>query len=183
VSAIEKQTEAASRVEHAVKRAARYLRVYPEQGWRTAATEATLVDGLRCEIREGDVRIVADLSPKSGGEGAGPNPGTLGRGALAACVAMNLAMRAALLQIPLRAVRVRVEADYDARGEYVPGACEPGYRQVRVAVTVESDAPREAVDQALAEMEATTAFLGTFRRAVDVRLQTTVVASGQEAAA
>lgn len=155
----------------------------PKNGRGTASTEAVLTEGLRCEIADGDYRLVADMSPRAGGESAGPNPGVLGRGALVACIAMNVSMRATLLRVPIGRVHVRVEADYDARGEYIPGASRPGYQQMRVAVTVESEAGEDAVERVLDEALATTAFLDTYRRPVDVRVETKVVAPAREEAA
>ncbi|MEZ5360786.1 MAG: OsmC family protein [Bryobacterales bacterium] len=127
--------------------------------------------------------MLVDLSPKMGGEDAGPNPGMLGRGALATCVAMNAVMRAAVRGIVLDKVHVRVEADYDARGEMMPGAGDPGYSHMRVELTVESRAPRSEVELALEEAKQTTAFLDTFRRPVDVTLVTNLIAADREEAA
>ena len=107
----------------------------------------------------------------------------LGRGALATCVAMNAVMRAAVRGIVLDKVHVRVEADYDARGEMMPGAGDPGYSHMRVKLTVESRAPRSEVELALEEAKKTTAFLDTFRRPVDVSLVTNLVAANREDAA
>jgi uncharacterized OsmC-like protein len=178
-----KESPVAARVRRAAELARRAIAMRPEAALRTASTQATLTEGLRCEIAEGDFRLVADMSPKMGGEGAGPNPGVLGRGALAACIAMNVSMRAALLRVPIHRVHVRVEADYDARGEFIPGASDPGYQQLRVALTVESEAGEDAVQRVLDEALATTAFLDTFRRPVDVQVEAKIVASAREEAA
>jgi hypothetical protein len=74
----------------------------------TAVTRVRLVDGLACEIEEGAWKLVADMSPKSGGEGKGPNPGILGRGALGSCLAIGYAMWAARLGVPLTSLEVEV---------------------------------------------------------------------------
>ena len=93
------------------KRNARAISIVPESVQRTAVTEVLLTEGLRCEITEGPWKMVSDMSEKWGGESAGPNPGVLGRGALGSCLSMNIAMWAAMQQIPVESIQVRVEAD------------------------------------------------------------------------
>jgi uncharacterized OsmC-like protein len=94
-------------------RNARALELRPAIGQGTARTTARLVDGLRCEVREGPWTLTVDMGQKSGGSGAGPNPGVLGRASLASCLAISYAMLAARREIALKAVEVDVEADYD----------------------------------------------------------------------
>ncbi len=103
-------------IKTAFERKQRALRARPYLGQGTATTRVRLLDGLQCSVEEGDWRLLADMSPRSGGDGAGPNPGMLGRGALAACLAMTARLWAAYLTIPLEELEVEVQADYDARG-------------------------------------------------------------------
>ena len=94
----------------------------PDRGLLTCRTRARLVDGLRCEIEDGPWRLAADMPAKVGGDETAPTPGVLGRGALASCLAIGIATWAARLGIPLDALEVEVEADFDARGELGIGA-------------------------------------------------------------
>ncbi len=57
------------------------------------------------------------MSQTAGGTSVGPSPGVLGRGALGSCLAIGCAMWAARLGVPIDALEVEVEADYDSRGE------------------------------------------------------------------
>lgn len=91
-----------------------------------------LKPGLECEVEEGTWKMTVGMSEKSGGTNAGPNPGILGRGALGTCLAIGYAMWAARLGVPIDALEVDVEADYDRRGELgVADDVPPGYTQVR----------------------------------------------------
>lgn len=152
------------------------LTLRPAKGKGTATTTVRMTDGLTCEVEEGAWRFACDTSEKGGGHDAGPNPGTLGRGALGACLAMTLTRFAACEGIALAGLCIEVEADYDARGEYgVSDEVPPGYSAVRCIVTVESEAPEAEIARLFAEAERCTAFLDTFRRAVPVTCETWIV--------
>ncbi|NNF56933.1 MAG: OsmC family protein [Rhodothermaceae bacterium] len=158
------------------ERRAQALTLRPSKGQGTATTTVHMTDGLSCEIKEGAWRFACDTSEKGGGHDTGPNPGTLGRGALGACLAMTLVRFAACEGIALDGLTVEVEADYDACGEYgVSDEVPPGYRAMRCILTIESDAPEAEIARLLTEAERGTAFLDTFRRAVPVTCETWIV--------
>jgi uncharacterized OsmC-like protein len=151
------------------ERTAEMLAAKPARGHLTRATRARLVDGLRCEIEEGPWRFAADLPAKVGGDESAPTPGALGRGALASCLTIGIAAWAARLGVPLDAVEVEVQADFDARGELGIGDVPPGYQEVRYAVAIESPAPRAELDRLLATVERTSPYLDIFGRPVPLR--------------
>ncbi len=165
------------------QRNARAVAIFTESMHRTAVTEVRLDQGLRCEIEEGPWKLVADMSEKWGGASAGPNPGVLGRGALGSCLAMNIATWAAVQQLELRSIRIRVEADYDARSISKPMEFAPGYEQVRIHVWIESPEGESEVRRLMSFVEQATAYIDTFRRPMDVRVQTEVVESASKGAA
>ena len=84
--------ETVQRIKTAFERNAQALQLRPALGQKTAVTSVRVVDGLKCEIAEGDWKIVADLGENRGGNNAGPTPGVLGRGALGSCLAMGYIM-------------------------------------------------------------------------------------------
>jgi uncharacterized OsmC-like protein len=114
-------------------------------GKETGKTRVRLRPGLRCDIEDGPWKLTAGVSENSGGTSAGPDPGTFGRGALGSCLAMNYANWAAKLDVPIEAIEVEVEGDYDVRGFYGLAELPPGYSEVRYRVKIESDAPEEAI--------------------------------------
>jgi uncharacterized OsmC-like protein len=156
------------RVRTAFERNARALAKRPSIGRGTAVTTVRVTDGLTCEIEEGRWRFPCDMSEKHGGTEAGPNPGTLGRGALGACLAMNYARWAAHFGVPLTALTVEVEADYDAGGEYGTSDVRPGYEAIRTVVTIESEASEAEVCRLLDTADQYTAFLDLFRNGTSV---------------
>ena len=151
------------------ERHVRLLSARPERGRLSCATRARLVDGLRCEIEEGPWKFAADMPAKVGGSGTAPNPGVLGRGALAGCLTIGIAAWAARLRVPLDGLEVEVAADFDARGELGMGDVRPGYREVRYTVSIDSPAPRHEVERLLAMAERHSPYLDIFGRAIALK--------------
>ena len=84
------------------------------------------------------------------GTNGGPDPGILGRGALGSCLAIGCGTWAARLGVPIDALTVVVQGDYDGRGELgVADDVSPGYLQVGYRVTVTSQAPEADVQGVL----------------------------------
>jgi uncharacterized OsmC-like protein len=151
----------------------------PTRGHLTCATRARLVDGLRCEIEEGPWRLAADMPAKVGGDETAPTPGVLGRGALAGCLTIGIAAWAARLGVPLDALEVEVQADFDARGELGMGDVPAGYTAVRYRVSIESPASRERLDELLSVAERHSPYLDVFGR--PMALSRSVRRNGAEA--
>lgn len=142
----------------------------PSIGRGTATTRVRLKPGLECEIEDGVWRLTAGMSDKSGGTNAGPNPGVLGRGALGACLAVGYAMWAARLGVPIAALDIEVQADYDGRGELgMADDVPPGYLQVRYRVNVWSSAPEQDVCRVIDLADKYSAYRDVFARAQDMR--------------
>jgi uncharacterized OsmC-like protein len=133
-------SETTERIKSAFERNGRAVELRPSLGQKTAVTVARVVDGLRCEISEGRWTTTIDASEKSGGTGAGPDPGFVVRSALAGCFAMGYVMWAAHLGVPIDNVEVEVEADFDARGQHGAEGIPAGYSEVRYHVRIESSA-------------------------------------------
>jgi uncharacterized OsmC-like protein len=142
-----------------------HLGAHPEDAKGSGACLATVTDGLTVEIAEGDYRYTVDMPKGIGGKAAGPTPGFLGRGALASCLAMGYMMRAAKYGVPIDALTVRVEADFDDRGLFGIGEIPAGYTEVRYVVHVTSNAPEEDIQKVLDETDAHSPYLDVFSRA------------------
>jgi hypothetical protein len=81
--------------------------------------------------------------------------------------------------VPVDAVEVEVQADFDARGELGMGDVRPGYNEVRYLVAIESQASREELERLLAKVERTSPYLDVFGR--PVALRRTLRVNGEEA--
>ena len=139
--------EITERIKSAFERNGRAIELRPAMGQKTAVTRARIVEGVRCEVSEGRWNLVIDASEKSGGTGAGPDPGFVVRSALAACFAMGYATWAAHLGVPLSNVEVEIHADFDARGQHGVEGIPAGYSEVRYQVRIESNAPESDIQR------------------------------------
>jgi uncharacterized OsmC-like protein len=153
-----------------LERNARAVTLRPAVGQNTARTKVRLKPGLECEVTEGQWSLTVAMSEKSGGSGTGPNPGVLGRGALGSCLALGYAMWAIRMGVPIEALEVEIEADYDSRGELgLADDVPPGYTQVRYTVTVASSAPGDDVRRVIDTADRYSPYRDVFARAHDVR--------------
>lgn len=149
-------------------------------GKGTATTHVRLEESLTCHVRDGKWNFVADMSEKHGGSGQGPDPGVFGRTALGTCLAIAYRQWAAKLDIPLDAVEVEVQADYDSRGLYgVDENVSAGYSEIRYVVTVESSATEEDIHRLLDTADRHSPWLDDIRRPVPTKREVRIVAEAE----
>jgi uncharacterized OsmC-like protein len=154
-----------TKIKEIAERNAEMLAVKPTRGHLTGVTKARRVDGLRCEIEEGPWKLAADMPVKAGGDETAPTPGMLGRGALASCLVIGISMWAARLGVPLEALEVEVEGDFDARGELGVGTgIAPGYQEVRYLIAIDSPAPKQTITELLETAERHSPYVDVFSR-------------------
>lgn len=151
-------------IRETAERNAKLLALKPERGHLTAVTTARKGPGLHCEIAEGPWRLTADLPAKAGGGDTAPTPGMLGRGALASCLVIGISMWAARLGVPIDALEVEVQADFDARGELGVGDATAGYEEVRYRISIDSPADAQTVAALIEKAERHSPYLDVFSR-------------------
>jgi len=157
------------RIKERFERNARAVELRPSVGRYTSRSRVRLREGLTCDIEDGEHRLVADMSERSGGDALGPTPGVYGRAALGSCMTIAIAQWAARLDIRVDRLEVDVETDADEAGVYGTADVPPGYTQVRCIVTIESPAPSERVRDLLDVATARCLFWDVFARAMDLR--------------
>jgi uncharacterized OsmC-like protein len=102
---------------------------------------------IACKVETGRALAVAGLHPATGGSGAELCSGDMLLEALVACAGVTLKAVATALEIPLRAGTVRAEGDLDFRGTLGVAKDAPvGFREIRLAFDVDTDAPQEKID-------------------------------------
>ena len=105
---------------------------------------------VACKVETGRALAIAGLHPATGGTGAELCSGDMLLEALVACAGVTLKAVATALEIPLRAGTVRAEGDLDFRGTLgVDRAAPVGFRAIRLAIDLDTDAPQEKVDKLL----------------------------------
>src|SRR5829696_4845043 len=105
---------------------------------------------IACKVETGRALAVAGLHPATGGSGAELCSGDMLLEALVACAGVTLKAVATALEIPLRSGTVKAEGDLDFRGTLgVDKGAAVGFKTIRLAFEVDSDAPQEKIDQLL----------------------------------
>lgn len=126
-------------------------RTDPDAAVITLKAQGTLDDQhIACKVETGRALAVAGLHPATGGSGAELCSGDMLLEALVACAGVTLKAVATALEIELRKGVVRAEGDLDFRGTLgVDKAAPVGFRAIRLAFDLDTDAPQEKVDQLL----------------------------------
>lgn len=169
--------EGDDKIKSALERNAQAVSLRPAVGQGTAVTKVRLKPGLECAAEEGPWRLTVAMTEKYGGTNAGPNPGVYGRTALGSCLAIGYGMWAARLGVPIDALEVEVQADYDVRGELgVSDDVLPGYSAMRYVVRVESSAPEADILRVLDTADRYSSYRDDFMRAVPLAREVQITA-------
>ena len=153
------------KIKEAVARSTKALSLKPSLGLGTGISKTRITDGLTCEITEGNHTLVADMPEAAGGNVAGPTPGVYGRAALGSCLAIGYMMYASKMNIPVDALEVEIQADYNDGALFGTTTNVPaGYSEVRYTITVESDASEEELLQMFNEADSHSPYLDVFSR-------------------
>ncbi len=158
---------ASEKIKTALERCKKAFTLKPSMGRGTGLSKARIVNGLSCEITEGNWKFMVDMPEGIGGNNTAPTPGVYGRAALGSCLAIGYMMKAAELNINVQSLEVEVEADYDD-GALLGTADQhvyPGYLEVRYKINIESDEPEEKIMQMLDKGDQHSPYLDVFTRA------------------
>lgn len=122
----------------------------PEAAQITLQAEGRLGEGVTCSVDTGKALVVAGLHPATGGSGLAACSGDMLLEALVACAGVTLNAVATALGITLRDATLSAEGDLDFRGTLGLDREVPvGFRAIRLAVTLDTDAPQEQIDTLL----------------------------------
>lgn len=105
---------------------------------------------IACKVETGRALAIAGLHPATGGSGLDLCSGDMLLEALVACAGVTLKAVATAIGVPLRAANVYAEGDLDFRGTLGVDKNAPvGFAAIRLRFEVDTDAPREKLDQLL----------------------------------
>ncbi|HKK45578.1 MAG TPA: OsmC family protein [Balneolaceae bacterium] len=155
------------------------LSLKPSFGQYTTVTKISLRDGTTCEVEHGDWKFICDVGTDQGGNDAGPGPSVLQRAALGSCLAIGYSTWAAVLDIPIHSLKVEVEAEVDARGQFDLEDRPPGYKSLSYRVSIDSPASREEILRMLDKADACSPVLDDFTRPLEVNRKVQITASSQ----
>jgi uncharacterized OsmC-like protein len=137
-------------IRDAVSAAVNYLGEHPDDAHYTdTVATAVLESGLAVTVTGPDGVVVTTDMPKSvGGNNAAPSPGWLLRAAQASCLAMMIAMAAALEGLELGRIEIVVDSESDDRGILgIDDSVPAGPLSSRARVRVEGGVAREDLER------------------------------------
>lgn len=154
-----------AQIRTAIERTIKALTLKPALGRDTGISKTRIVEGLTCEVQEGNWKFHADMPPGAGGNGSAPSPGVYGRAAFGSCLAIGYMMQAARQGIEIQSLEVEVQADFDDGVLFgIHYDVPPGYTEVRYTVKIESNASEADILRVLDEGDAHSPYLDVFSR-------------------
>lgn len=166
-------------IKQAFERNKKAIELRPSIGLSTARTTIHVRNGTTCEIESGSKKLVCDIGTDAGGNDAGPGPGILERGALGSCLAIGYATWAAYLDVRIDNIKVEVESDFDASGQFGLAEIPPGFKELRYRVTIESSVPEEKIRELIETADAHSPVLDDFKRPIPVKREINIVQAKQ----
>ena len=163
------------KIKLAIERGIKALTLKPSLGLGTGQSKTRIKNGLTCEIQEGNWKFLADMPESVGGNALGPTPGVYGRAALGSCLAIGYMMKAATMNIPITALEVEVQADYDDGALLGTSKVAPGYLEVRYTITIESDAAEEDILKMIEDADQHSPYLDVFSRGQNCKREVHIV--------
>jgi uncharacterized OsmC-like protein len=125
-------------------------RATPDAALFTLRAQARLGEGVTCNVETGKALAIAGLHPATGGSGLAACSGDMLLEALVACAGVTMNAVATALGIELRDATLHAEGDLDFRGTLGVAKDAPvGFKEIRLAVTLDTDAPQEQIDTLL----------------------------------
>jgi uncharacterized OsmC-like protein len=116
----------------------------------TLRATGTLGEGISCSVQAGRALAEAGLHPASGGDGSQLCSGDMLLEALVACAGVTMRSVATSREITIRGGTVHAEGDIDFRGTMGVGGDVPvGFKAIRLRFQLDTDAPREQLDELL----------------------------------
>jgi uncharacterized OsmC-like protein len=150
----------------------------PEAAVVTLKAEGRLGEGVTCKVDTGRALVTAGLHPATGGNGLAACSGDMLLEALVACAGVTLGAVATALGITLRDATLRAEGDLDFRGTLGVAKDAPvGFRDIRLAVTLDTDATQEQIDSLLRLTERYCVVYQTLARTPALSVQATRAAT------
>jgi uncharacterized OsmC-like protein len=132
-------------------------------------------EGITCKVETGRVLAEAGLHPATGGDGIALCSGDMLLEALVACAGVTLKAVATALDVPLRGGTVKAEGDLDMRGTLgVDKAAPVGFREIRLAFELDSDASPEQLDTLMKLTERYCVVFQTLNKRPELKVARTV---------
>lgn len=143
-----------AQIRAAQERVITVLQQKPQAALSTVKGSARVEDGLTCTFQQGNREAVMDMGKVLGGDDKGPTPGFFIRAGVAGCVAIGIKLAATREAMPIEAIDVGIEMDFDDGALLGVGKNSAAPLATRLIISIQSPAPlaevTAMVDRALA---------------------------------
>jgi len=136
-------------IKAAIIRSEDRIRARPAIGRLTISSTARIRGDLTCKIEDESWKLTADMRKSLGDRNQGPDPGVFDRAAISSCLAIGYAVWFARMDIPLNAIDVEINADFNYGGVLGVSDVAASYSEFRYAVTVDSPAAEAEIIEVL----------------------------------
>ncbi len=173
--------ESQKNIKNKFERNQKALTLKPNLGISTGVSTTRVVDGLICEIKEGEWTLKTDMPQQIGGQGSAPTGGVLGRAALGSCLATGYMLWASKLNIEIKSLEISIEADYDDGALFATSSAYPGYSEIRYNVHIESSSTPKEIEAFLDKADKHSPYLDVFSRAISCKREVKLTTSQSHA--
>ena len=105
------------------------------------------------------------------GSGNAPNSISTLMQALASCLSVSMVYHAAARDIPIDKLTIHIDGDIDLHGFLgLSSEVRPGFQDIRVTVDVQSQAPREDIEELLRYAQRVSPIVDTLRNRIPVEI-------------
>lgn len=128
--------------------------------------------GFQSESRSRDFDPVPSDEPLAlGGEDTAPNPVEQVLGAFGNCLAVGYAANATVAGIELKSLRIELEGDLDLHAFLGLREGHAGFESIKATVSIESDAPAEAIENLHDKVISTSPVGHTLKQAIPLSVE------------
>lgn len=140
----------------------------PEQAQAVYSAECEWKGNLLIEAKMREFVQNIDEPPDMNGTNLGPTPLEIQLAALGACQEILYVAYAAVMDIQLDSVKVKLDGHIDLRGLFGLDEVSAGFQKITYETFLKSSAPQEKLDQLVQAVEANCPILDTIRRPIEV---------------
>jgi uncharacterized OsmC-like protein len=141
----------------------------------TFKASAHLQEGVVVKVRSRDFEFTIDEPKSLGGTDTGMNPVEALLGSLGACQSIVARVYAKKFNISLQNFWVEVEGDLDLDGFFKKSDVRPGYSDIRYTFHIQTDSPRDQVEEFVKFLEETCPVGDTLANLVHLQLSGIVI--------
>lgn len=136
---------------------------------------AELQDGVKVLAKSRNFEVKIDEPKSLGGTDTGMNPVELLLCSLGACQSIVARVYAQKFNIDLKGFRVELTGELDTDGFMNKSDVRPGYSKIKYDIHVDTDAPREKVEEFIAFVEKTCPVGDTIGNAAELELNEIII--------